>query len=115
MKLFVYGSLKKGCHNHGLLRNARYLGDYSTEAKYTMVDMGSFPGVFHDENSVTSIHGEIYEIDETTLTILDRLEGHPNFFHREKIMCDGYGEAWVYLVLPRCVLDINKIRILGIW
>ena len=97
MKVFVYGSLKKDQWNHGLLAHAHYLGGMCTEPHYQMLSMGAFPAVIEDFGNGIPIWGEVYDIDETTLDILDRLEGHPDFYHRVEIMTP-WGVAWIYLL-----------------
>jgi gamma-glutamylcyclotransferase (GGCT)/AIG2-like uncharacterized protein YtfP len=48
---------------------------------------------------------ELYYVDDTTLSALDRLEGHPIYYKREKItvtpeesVFSSDTEAWVYMV-----------------
>jgi gamma-glutamylcyclotransferase (GGCT)/AIG2-like uncharacterized protein YtfP len=93
MKVFVYGTLKKGYHNHYLLKDAKYLGKNLTLPSFTMLNLGAFPGVVFGGN--TPIHGEVYEVDEATFARLDRLEGYPNFYNRTEIITQ-YGSAWMY-------------------
>jgi gamma-glutamylcyclotransferase (GGCT)/AIG2-like uncharacterized protein YtfP len=71
-KLFVYGSLKKGYHNHFLLEEAKFLGKKTI--KGTMYSLNHFPGVVLKGES--EIEGELYEVDDKTLNLVDRLEGY---------------------------------------
>ncbi len=92
-KIFVYGTLKRGKSNSGLLRHANYLGDHVTKDKYAMVSLGAFPAVvLHGD---THIHGEVFEVSEATFKSVDRLEGYPSFYSRMKIMTE-HGNAWMY-------------------
>lgn len=96
-KVFVYGSLKNGFHNHRLLEQSKFLGVASGEG-YRMVSLGSFPGLLHGDKTVV---GELYEVDDNTFKSLDRLEGHPEFYKRlERPFDDGeeVHHAWVYLI-----------------
>jgi len=97
MKVFVYGTLKKGRGNHHLLSQSKFLGTAETLPQYTMVSLGAFPGVI--ENGITQIQGEIYEVNAEQLVRLDRLEGHPNFYRRDEIETSE-GKAWIYLLPP---------------
>ena len=101
--VFVYGSLKRGFFNHALLRGSEFLGEGVTElSDYTMQDLGFYPGVFH--GGKTRIHGELYSVDDTTLMIMHRLEGHPNFYRATPTRIetdDGIVDALMY------VLDSN--------
>lgn len=83
--LFAYGSLRYGFELHGLLKNSRFVGLAFTEG-YKMYDVGSYPGVVKGEGV---IYGEVYEIDDETLSILDKVEdyrGRPDdLYIREKV------------------------------
>jgi len=47
------------------------------------VNLGSFPGLL--EGGGTGVLGEVYEVDDTTLAAIDRLEGHPRFYERVQL------------------------------
>jgi gamma-glutamylcyclotransferase (GGCT)/AIG2-like uncharacterized protein YtfP len=70
MKLFVYGTLKRGHHNHRLLEKAQYIS-HAELWGYQMYSLGGFPGIKPSDGHV---HGEVYEVED--LTRLDRLEGY---------------------------------------
>lgn len=78
MKLFVYGTLKKGGYNHHLLKDAKFLGEATIFGK--LYSMGSFPAMKEDGEQTSAVHGEVYEVDG--FTKLDRLEGHPHLYKR---------------------------------
>lgn len=94
-RVFVYGTLRRGQPNHQLLEKSEYIGSLKTPPKYTMLDLGAFPGVI--EGGTTAIHGEVFEVDELTLRRLDMLEGHPSFYCRTRIEVGGVG-TWIYLL-----------------
>ena len=58
--LFVYGSLLSGLHNHSLLDNeeATLLGEATTPPEFSLLDLGSYPGLSLD--GTTSVKGEVY-------------------------------------------------------
>ena len=96
----VYGSLLEGLGNHSLLKqfNAKLLGACHTKPEYTMISLGGFPGVI--KNGQTSIHLEIYEVNDECLHSLDGLEGFQegrsnNFYNRETIS-SPYGDTFIY-------------------
>lgn len=96
--VFVYGTLRKGCSNHGLLQDAKFLGLARTREKYALYTQ-DIPYVVKDQ-AVSHIRGEVYQVDETGLGRLDILEGHPDWYAREKsaVYLDT-GEkiqAWIY-------------------
>lgn len=69
----VYGTLKKGNHNHYLLNGSKYLGKEVING-FLMYSLGGFPCVVKNNNK--SIHCEIYEVDDKTLSNIYRLEGY---------------------------------------
>ena len=73
--VFVYGSLKKGYSNSDLLLNEKYLGEFETLDKFSMVSLGTFPGVFLSGKAST-IKGELYKVSEDCMLRLDELEGY---------------------------------------
>lgn len=96
--LFVYGTLKRNFSNHHLLKDSQYLGTGFTKERYAMYESG-IPFVVKSE-PVSSIHGELYQVDDTTLQRLDRLEGHPDWYYREQVeILFASGQtitAWLY-------------------
>lgn len=90
--VFVYGSLREGFHNHGLLKGLPFLGKgHTTIEKYEMQDTGSFPVVYERSIKVKGkkhnpvvgkVMGEIYVVDPKTLLQLDRLESNGNMYER---------------------------------
>ncbi len=77
-KLFVYGTLKRGCSNHHFLLGQTYLGDALTKPCYRMVNLGGYPGLVLDEAAGIAIKGELWEIDADCLTMVDFLEDVAN-------------------------------------
>lgn len=105
MKVFVYGTLKKGKSNHyGRLdiNGSKFLSKGRTKNKYNMIAHG-FPMVTKDysDEDDNYIQGELYEVTEEVLTTrLDPLEGHPRLFKREITEIENENgeieEAWMY-------------------
>jgi gamma-glutamylcyclotransferase (GGCT)/AIG2-like uncharacterized protein YtfP len=110
IRLFTYGTLKKGFHNAFYLRDAHFLGEFSTDSLYSMYNFGNYPAV--SEYGKTSIVGEVYEISEAQLLAIDRLEWCPNFYQRVRIET-SFGEAWMYVVSETLCAD--KVRTSGVW
>ncbi len=70
----VYGTLRRGGHNHAVLGGARFLGPARTAARYTLLDLGvGFPGLV--EGGQTAVAVELYAVSAATLARLDLLEG----------------------------------------
>ena len=60
-KVFTYGTLLKGEPNHGLLAEARLVGEARTEPVFDLINLGAFPGMV--AGGSTAVRGEIYEVD----------------------------------------------------
>lgn len=110
MRLFVYGTLKRGFRNACYLNDAEYLGEFSTCSDYSMYDFGGYPAVSQEGDS--AIAGEVYAVNPEHLAATDRLEWYPDFYQRVVIET-AYGEAWMYVVQP--ALCIGKTRVQGHW
>lgn len=105
IRVFVYGSLKQGRGNHDMLSKGRLLGRCMIEGKYSMLDLGYYPGLVHRNGDAPTrkVLGEVYLVDRDTLQILDMLEGHPNYYARHKVQTPWKG-AWCYF-LPMAYYD----------
>ena len=97
-KVFVYGTLKSGGRVRGLdqFDGANIIGEaLTTDALYSLYDLGSFPCVCLDGNQ--RIKGEVWEVDTETLKILDAIEGYPDFYNRKEIDTTQ-GKVWMYYI-----------------
>lgn len=110
--LFVYGTLKKNHIRNGVLDGSEYLGEVKTLARYTMVDLGAFPGILEFGNQ--HIFGELYSVNKKTLKICDSIEGHPNFYLRKKILLSNKVEAFAYFLVDKKYEAFPKVAF-GKW
>jgi gamma-glutamylcyclotransferase (GGCT)/AIG2-like uncharacterized protein YtfP len=111
-RVFVYGSLKRGGHNHRLLvlGNAQFIGEAVTRG--TLFDLGPYPAVsIRDSNA--QVHGEIYEVDDATFQRLDQLEGYPSYYNRDKVET-SLGPAWIYTINDMTT-ETSKVVKSGNW
>ena len=103
--VFVYGSLKRSEHNHGLLARARYIDEARTEPRYRLRVTDSYPAMIRTDEDPLSIEGEVFEVDRATLARLDRLEDNGRLYLRELIPVVLAGspeqpcQAWAYVYL----------------
>ena len=105
--VLVYGTLKKGHGNHGVLGNSRMIDEAITKSRgFTMFD-GGFPFVSdeitHDHSGC--IVGELYEVDNpATLANLDRLEGVPTLYVKREVDVKTLSgldyKAYMYVASP---------------
>jgi gamma-glutamylcyclotransferase (GGCT)/AIG2-like uncharacterized protein YtfP len=116
MLAFVYGSLKEGFGNHGVLGDSPLEGKASLISNSKLVSLGSFPAVVKDQLEDTAILGEVYKVDDKALTRLDRLEGNGSFYNRElrDITMSENGaqrKAWVYFLMSDYGEEVNHLAI----
>ncbi len=74
MRLFLYGTLKRGGSNHGFMRGQRFISEAATAPGYRLYDLGGYPGMVAADKDGLSIQGEIWEVDTDALARLDDLE-----------------------------------------
>lgn len=90
MKVFVYGTLKKG-GSLFLEEHARNIRKARIKGKLYTVDGVWYPFANIEEDGI--IQGEIHEYDELMLPILDRIE---NGYDRRRVQTLAGEYAWVY-------------------
>jgi len=114
IRVFVYGTLKQDHGNHVLIQAAEglFMGYDRVEGAYKMCDMGGFPGVYHPGDATTrnTIYGELWALEPEGLATLDMLEGHPNFYKREKLWTANEKRAWMYMLSPRYISQVSALR-----
>lgn len=97
----VYGSLRKGMHNHGYLQKDMYIGEFQSDPIYDMYSVsGSYPALV--PNGATSINMEVYSVSANTLKLLNALEGYegahnPDNHYNRTVINTPYGLAYLYL------------------
>lgn len=86
--VFVYGTLRQGESNWAwaLKDKAKFLGSAVTKGR--LYHLGGFPGFrFSQDNDDFDVYGEVFEVDDATLKVLDRLEGVDHgFYNREQVL-----------------------------
>ncbi len=109
-KVFVYGTLKKGFHNHHLLE-----GHEGKDAIALGIELYEGPGIPFAKEGDGKIMGELYEVDCNSLEKLDQLEGHPFFYCRKlkAIECEGKKQK-AYIYIYDKIKPENKI-LSGVW
>jgi gamma-glutamylcyclotransferase (GGCT)/AIG2-like uncharacterized protein YtfP len=105
-KVFVYGTLKRGLHNHAYidLSDGEFISDAVSVENRVLYSQHGLPyyqiPAPSDADLVTrKVGGELYEVDH--FLQLDSLEGHPHHYTRvrDKFINTTSGEeveAWVY-------------------
>lgn len=107
MKLFVYGTLRKGQSNHELIKEEKLISDQA-RMKAKLYDTGNgYPALVLKGKDY--VYGEIYDVNDSLLPDLDLLEGYDesrtdNLYFRVKKMIETNQElveAWVYVIDKR--------------
>jgi gamma-glutamylaminecyclotransferase len=94
-RVFVYGTLKEGHGNHNrILKSAIGLGDGEIEG--IMFHKGGFPALSLFEKWGT-IKGEVYQVTDEELAMMDRLEGHPTWYRRISVDIAPWGSVQTYI------------------
>ena len=84
--LFVYGTLKRGVHNHYLLDEVEFICEATTKQKYPMVNTEEyFPSLIDDVGNGYNVEGEVYKISKQILSVLEILEGYPDHYYHRNI------------------------------
>jgi gamma-glutamylcyclotransferase (GGCT)/AIG2-like uncharacterized protein YtfP len=73
--VFVYGTLKRGYGNHGLLAGQAFEGEARTAPGFALFSLGSHPGMVERPGESGSVTGEVWSVDAACLEKLDALEG----------------------------------------
>ena len=98
IRVFVYGSLKRGCGNHSILEKAEYLGRCTLRGKYQMLNLKYYPGlVCNSQIDNNAVLGEVYKVTKEQLDVLDMIEGHPDYYCRTKVTTP-WKSAWCYFL-----------------
>lgn len=72
-RLFVYGTLKRGFCRQSYLAHEQFVSTAWTLPNYQLLDCGSYPALIG--NGQNEIVGELYDVSEKTMLILDGVEG----------------------------------------
>lgn len=97
IRLFVYGTLKKGNRRNSVLSKANFIGEGYLGAEFTLKQTDAFPGIIQpstgfpvllrkktsDNNDLFSIKGEIFETDMITIRTVDQIENLGIMYSKE--------------------------------
>ncbi len=76
MLVFVYGTLQRGRALHEHLAGQEFVGNAQTQHDYRLYRIDWYPGLVETLTSGQglAIHGEVWDVDEATLRLLDEVE-----------------------------------------
>jgi len=81
IKIFVYGTLRKGQCRNSILSRCEFIG-LGILYHFLMYDLGEYPAIIPGNGKVK---GELYIVNKEILKKLDYIEGVPFLFKREKV------------------------------
>jgi gamma-glutamylcyclotransferase (GGCT)/AIG2-like uncharacterized protein YtfP len=85
MKLFIYGTLKRGRSRAHVLKHQNFLGPAVTLLEYRLYDCGSYPGLVCATDG-DAIEGELWDVGEPCMRRIDAIEGtDEGLFRRERV------------------------------
>ena len=97
MKLFVYGTLKRGHCRAFVLDGQTFLRQARTQPRYRLHDVGPYPALVEAKAAGTAIEGELWQIDDALIEKLDDIEGvDVNLFVRRAIEVEGENDVVAY-------------------
>lgn len=118
---FVYGTLKKGqCRGH-IMNSATYIGPAKTvEGDFVLINCGAYPALAKSstlkfKTSPMVVHGELYEIDNELMQVLDQIEGYPYLYTREEVGVDSGHVPIAYLYARPGEFKKNDVILTGVW
>ncbi len=99
-RIAVYGSLRVGMYNHGLLADghAEHCGSEIIKVPYKMIPYSSFPALIPDTKE-NDIKFDIFNVDEDTYYRVERLEGYPHFYDKATAT-DSEGMEVEFYIIP---------------
>lgn len=96
----VYGTLRKGGHNYkNYLADSLYIGNGETTNRFPLIIDG-LPYVMSKAGKGYNVIVDVFAVDKKSLSHLDQLEGHPDWYKRKKTSItfedDKKLQAWLY-------------------
>lgn len=87
--LFVYGTLMRDGSRNRAIADQKFVREAVTKTGYQLLDLGSYPGLVRVEQDGRQIDGELWEIHNSRMTLLDQIEGAPSLYRMEAVDIDG--------------------------
>ena len=99
--VFVYGTLRRGSARAMSIRfpGSRFVADAKVSG--SLYDLGAYPGLLLDESN-SMVIGEVYEVDNETLSKLDDFESSSHYWRKQvKISLGTHSKkCWIYAPNP---------------
>jgi len=99
--VFVYGTLRRGSARAMSIRfpGSRFVADAKVSG--SLYDLGAYPGLLLEESN-SMVIGEVYEVDNETLSKLDDFESSSHYWRKQvKISLGTHSKkCWIYAPNP---------------
>jgi gamma-glutamylcyclotransferase (GGCT)/AIG2-like uncharacterized protein YtfP len=106
--VFVYGSLRRGEANHPQMAGCRWVGEAELSG-LDLYDLGPFPMAVPADDAGSRLQGELYAVDAEQLARLDRFEGVPRLYERQRHRLSDGRAVWVYVGRLRQVRHVQRL------
>jgi len=87
VRLFVYGSLKRGAQHHAELAGCHFVAETVTAPGYAVVEQGPYLALVEVPGAASTVPGELFEVPLERLPALDEFEGEG--YRRAKVILEG--------------------------
>ena len=109
MLVGVYGSLRKGLHNHRLISRCEPVQEIRIP-NLELFSLGSFPCVLPSKAPCKGVVCEVYRVHtQEQLNALDGLEGHPDWYRRT-VYSTPLGDVQVYVMQDEEYRDNPQVK-----
>ena len=99
--VFVYGTLRRGSARAMSIRfpGSRFVAD--AQVRGSLYDLGAYPGLLLDDSN-SLVVGEVYEVDNETLSKLDDFESSGHYWRKQVKISLGTQskKCWIYAPNP---------------
>lgn len=117
-RLLVYGTLRTGERAFGALKGSDFVEEVRVPG-YDMYALYGFPGILANKNNKEGIVGEVFEVSDNTLALLDHYEGFvkdkPERSHYIRTEIDVSGKPTDIYVYNVPLNDIAQVIPSGNW
>jgi gamma-glutamylcyclotransferase (GGCT)/AIG2-like uncharacterized protein YtfP len=108
MRLFVYGTLMQDGCRHEVLSGQLFLGPARTQPLYALLDLGAYPGLVSVPSGGVAVEGEVYQIADEIIPLLDQIEGAPELYQLGRVFLEGIEEPVYAYFYRRHPLNVAR-------